>query len=162
MAKRELPVSFDVVREKNLEQLKLLNSVIFPIKYADEIYRQCMACGELTQLAFHNDVLVGAIAVRCEKQANGKAKAYIATLGVLAPYRNFNIGSKLLQRSLAACQQDPNIEEAFVHVQVDNEEAIRFYQRHGFQAGETVKDYYKKLSTPDALILSKKLTPASS
>lgn len=34
MAKRELAVSFDIVREKNLEQLKLLNSVIFPMKYA--------------------------------------------------------------------------------------------------------------------------------
>jgi hypothetical protein len=135
MAPRELPVTFDCVVSKNLEQLKLLNSVIFPIKYAvrplplvrsspqaqtaaslplsrsygisdalqltlqDEIYKQCMACGDLTQLgrpsgarrplvrlaaflaqqstqdplpfacaAFHNDVLVGAIAVRCERQ----------------------------------------------------------------------------------------------
>lgn len=32
-SKRELPVSFDIVREKNLQQLKLLNSVIFPIKF---------------------------------------------------------------------------------------------------------------------------------
>ncbi|PNW86932.1 hypothetical protein CHLRE_02g101850v5 [Chlamydomonas reinhardtii] len=157
MAKRELAVSFDIVREKNLEQLKLLNSVIFPMKYADEVYRQCMACGDLTQLAYHNDVLVGAITVRCERQPNGKAKAYIATLGVLAPYRNFAIGAKLLQRSLAAAQQDPNIEEAFVHVQVDNEDAIRFYQRHGFEKGEVVKDYYKKLSPPDAVVMSKKL-----
>ncbi|KAG2483692.1 hypothetical protein HYH03_017492 [Edaphochlamys debaryana] len=155
--KRELPVSFDIVREKNLEQLKLLNNVIFPIKFPDDMYRQCMACGDLTQLAFHNDILVGAIAVRCEKQPSGKAKAYIATLGVLAPYRGFAIGSKLLERSLGGCLQDPNIEEAYVHVQVDNEEAIRFYQRHGFTAGETVKDYYKKLTPPDALILSKKL-----
>ncbi|EFJ48332.1 hypothetical protein VOLCADRAFT_60499 [Volvox carteri f. nagariensis] len=157
MEKRELAVSFDVVREKNLEQLKLLNNVIFPIKYSDEIYRQCMACGELTQLAFHNDILVGAIATRCEKQPNGKAKAYIATLGVLAPYRNFGIGDKLLTRTLAACAQDPNIEEASVHVQVGNDDAICFYQRHGFQVEETVKDYYKKLSPPDAVLLSKKL-----
>ncbi|GIL57726.1 hypothetical protein Vafri_12880 [Volvox africanus] len=158
MVKHELAVSFDVVREKNLDQLKILNNVIFPIKYADEIYRQCMACGELTQLAFHNDILVGAIATRCEKQANGKAKAYIATLGVLAPYRSLGIGSKLLARTLAACAHDPNIEEVFVHVQVDNDEAIRFYERHGFQRGETVKDYYKKLSQSDAAILTKKLT----
>ncbi|PNH07684.1 N-alpha-acetyltransferase 50 [Tetrabaena socialis] len=157
MAKRELSVSFDIVREKNLEQLKLLNNVIFPIKYADEIYRQCMASGELTQLAYHNDVLVGAVAVRCEKQPNGKAKAYIAMLGVLAPYRSFGIGSKLLHRSLSMCFQDPNIEEAYAHVQVGNDEAVRFYQRQGFEVGETVRDYYKKLSPPDALTLSKKL-----
>ncbi|GLC37513.1 hypothetical protein PLESTB_001755600 [Pleodorina starrii] len=154
----ELSVSFDIVREKNLEQLKILNNVIFPIKYADEIYRQCMACGDLTQLAYHNDVLVGAIATRCEKQPQGKAKAYIATLGVLAPYRNYRIGTKLLQRTLKHASQDPNIEEVYVHVQADNEEAVRFYQRHGFELGETVKDYYKKLPQPDAVLLSKKLT----
>lgn len=32
-SKRELPVTFDIIREKNLHQLKLLNSVIFPIKF---------------------------------------------------------------------------------------------------------------------------------
>ncbi len=31
--KQELPISFDEVREKNLEQLKLLNSVVFPLKF---------------------------------------------------------------------------------------------------------------------------------
>lgn len=34
MPKQELPVTLDIVREKNLEQVKLLMSVIFPIKYA--------------------------------------------------------------------------------------------------------------------------------
>ena len=34
MPKQELPVTLDIVREKNLEQLKLLSSVIFPVKYA--------------------------------------------------------------------------------------------------------------------------------
>jgi hypothetical protein len=32
-AQPALPVSFDEVREKNLEQLKLLNNVVFPIKF---------------------------------------------------------------------------------------------------------------------------------
>lgn len=155
--KRELPVTLDIVREKNLEQLKLLNNVIFPLRYSDEVYRQCMACGDLTQLAYHNDVLVGAIAVRCEKQASGKVKAYIATLGVLAPYRGFGIGGKLLAASLSNCAQDPAIEEAFVHVQANNEEAIRFYERHGFARGATVADYYKKLNPSDAVIMSRRI-----
>lgn len=33
MVNRELAVSLDEVREKNLEQLKLINSVVFPIKF---------------------------------------------------------------------------------------------------------------------------------
>ena len=43
--------------------------------------------------AYHNDILVGAITARSEKQAGGKSsKMYIVTLGVLAPYRDFGIG----------------------------------------------------------------------
>ena len=33
-----------------MQGLKLLNSVIFPIKYPDQIYVDCMACEDLTQL----------------------------------------------------------------------------------------------------------------
>jgi hypothetical protein len=41
--------------------------------------------------------------------------------------------------------------------QVDNEEAIRFYERHGFSRGDTVAGYYKKLAQPDAVIVRRKL-----
>eukprot|EP00798_Chlamydomonas_sp_ICE-L_P031190 gene31190-6335_t len=42
-------------------------------------------------------------------------------------------------------------------MQVGNDDAVKFYKRFGFEVRETVKDYYKKLSPPDAYILSKKL-----
>ena len=41
--------------------------------------------------AYHNDVLVGAIACRLEAHGNA-AKMYIVTLGVLAPYRGMRVG----------------------------------------------------------------------
>ena len=42
--------------------------------------------------AFCNDVLVGAIAVRLERQPGGRVQLYIITLGVLAAYRNYGVG----------------------------------------------------------------------
>ncbi len=42
--------------------------------------------------AYHNDVLVGAIACRLEAHSGNTAKMYIVTLGVLAPYRGMRIG----------------------------------------------------------------------
>lgn len=62
-----LPIIFDTVREKNIEQLRVLNRAIFPINYQERVYQDILACGEVTQLAYHNDVLVGAIGCRLEK-----------------------------------------------------------------------------------------------
>ena len=65
--KVELAIAFDTIRDKNLEQLRVLNRAIFPINYQEKVYQDILACGEVTQLAYHNDVLVGAIACRLEK-----------------------------------------------------------------------------------------------
>lgn len=153
----QLPIVFDDVREKNLEQLKLLNSVIFPIKYQEKMYQDVLACGSLSQYAYHNDVLVGAIACRAEKTARGTAAVYIMTMGVLAPYRSMGVGSRLLERTLSMAAEDANITEALLHVQANNKDAIRFYERFGFVVKQTVKDYYKRLDPPDAVLLVKEL-----
>ena len=43
-------------------------------------------------VAYYNDILIGAIACRLEAKGDGKAKLYIMTLGVLAPYRDLGVG----------------------------------------------------------------------
>ena len=40
------------------------------------------------------------------------------TIGVLAPYRNIGIGTKLLQQVLEACSKQADCEELYLHVQV--------------------------------------------
>lgn len=45
--------------------------------------------------------------------------------------------------------------------QVNNEEAIRFYGRYGFEVAETIAGYYKRLDPPDAVLLRKRLQPAA-
>ena len=41
----------------------------------------------------------------------------------------------------------------YLHVQVSNEDAKRFYERHGFKETGLEKDYYKKITPRDAWIL---------
>jgi hypothetical protein len=41
--------------------------------------------------------------------------------------------------------------------QINNEEAIKFYSRFGFEVAETIKGYYKRLDPPDAVLLRKQL-----
>ncbi|MEW5307189.1 MAG: hypothetical protein WDW38_002578 [Sanguina aurantia] len=160
-SKSELPITLDIVRSKNLEQLKVLNSVIFPIKYQDKTYQECMDSGAVTQFALHTDVVVGGIAAQLQPQAEGGSKLYIMSLGVLAPYRNSGVGSKLLRHSLKVAEKDPSVREAYLHVQASNTEAQAFYKKFGFELKESVPDYYKKLAEPDAVILSKVLKAAA-
>ena len=107
--------------------------------------------------AYYNDILVGAIACRLESKGEGKAKLYIMTLGVLAPYRDLGVGTHLLEHSLRVAREDPNIEEAYLHVQTNNDGAIRFYGKHGFSIKEMIPNYYKRIDPPDCYILHKNL-----
>ncbi len=194
----QLSITFDAVRDKTVEQLKIMNTVIFPIRYPEKIYQDCLACGELSQFAYHNDVAIGSVACRTEKLPSGGARLYILTLGVLAPYRGMGVGTRLLQQVLSLAAEDDNIKEAALHVQVcvcgwwggcmqgfyyagkctglcsshcshhtistplphkqvGNEDVLRFYKRAGFEVKETVAGFYKRLTPPDALLLTKAL-----
>lgn len=49
-AGRELTISLDGVRDKNLMQLKKLNIALFPVRYNDKYYTDALASGEFTKL----------------------------------------------------------------------------------------------------------------
>lgn len=49
-AGREVPISLDGVRDKNLMQLKKLNTVLFPVRYNDKYYADALASGDFTKL----------------------------------------------------------------------------------------------------------------
>ena len=85
------------------------------------------------------------------------------TLATLAPYRNRGIGSALLTSLISYYEShasDPafsTVDEIMLHVQPSNEDAIRFYQQFGFERGELVEGYYKRIEPPDCYVLRKKL-----
>ncbi len=70
-------------------------------------------------------------------------------------------GSRLLDRCLHEAKQDDNIKEAYLHVQTNNEEAIRFYRLFNFVVGEIISNYYKQLDPPDAVVLRHMLVTES-
>ncbi|EPS73274.1 hypothetical protein M569_01484 [Genlisea aurea] len=151
-------ISLDGVRDKNAMQLKKLNTALFPVRYNDKYYADALASGEFSKLAYYCDICVGAIACRLEKKEGGAAAAavcvYIMTLGVLAPYRGLGIGSKLLNHVLHLCSSQ-NIGEVYLHVQTNNDDAIKFYTKFGFQVTDTIPNYYTNITPPDCYILTK-------
>lgn len=87
------------------------------------------------------------------------------TLGVLPSYRGRMVGTKLLQSVLdyidnkaeEKCPNSEDIKEVRLHVQISNEDGINFYEKLGFEKGEMVENYYKRLDPPHCYVLTKKL-----
>mmetsp|Transcript_37176 Transcript_37176/g.72524 ORF Transcript_37176/g.72524 Transcript_37176/m.72524 type:complete len:195 (-) Transcript_37176:7-591(-) len=163
--KEKLPVRLGELTDKVLEQLKVLNKAIFPVKYNDKFYADVMASGLYTKLAYYStDILVGAICCRLEKPAPpagggaaaaGGTRLYIMTIGVLAPYRSCGVGTEMLEQTLDDAEKDASVSEAYLHVQTSNTDAMAFYKRFGFEVTSTIKNYYKRIDPPDCHVLTK-------
>ena len=95
---------------------------------------------------------------------DSRQRLYIMTLGVLAAYRGRSIGTQLIQTILEYYEDNKdsdllkNVEEICLHVQISNEDAIKFYTtRFGFVQGPMVENYYRRIDPPHCYLLYKKL-----
>ncbi|KAF4519754.1 hypothetical protein B566_EDAN010348 [Ephemera danica] len=156
------------VTQHNIKQLKRLNQVVFPVSYNDKFYKDVLEAGELAKLAYYNDIVVGAVCCRIDTSENSR-RLYIMTLGCLYPYRRLGIGSKMVEHVLKYIETEGNFDSIFLfisvrdkHVQVNNEGAIDFYKKFGFEIVETKEHYYKRIEPADAHVLQKTLRRPSS
>ena len=159
------PVVFKNLTRETAQDLQRLNQVIFPVRYSDKFYEDCAKSGSTTQLAYERTgsgsvgACVGGIGCRLEMDpTRGGARLYIATLGVYAPHRDGKIGSRMLQHALNEASRDSFIKDAYLHVQVNNYAAVEFYERFGFAKGDVLKNYYKRIEPPDAVVLERDLS----
>jgi len=191
---KKLRVRFAPITKDNIGQFRRLNLSIFPVRYNDKFYRDLIQGdtinndNELIRLAYHSDMLVGAMACRLEdiktneepppqvekvstkkgkksKQSaedpkEGPKKCYIMTLGVLAPYRKYGVGNQLLNHIIEHVKAAKNVNEIYLHVQINNDKAIEFYKKAGFTIVETLKNYYKKIEPADCYILGRTFDPS--
>jgi len=162
-SKKSASVQIDLgeITQHNIKVLKKVNQVVFPVVYHDNFYKDVLEAGELAKLAFYNDIVVGAVCCRNDTSSttNGEAskKLYIMTLGCLAPYRRLGIGTVMVQHVMDIVEKDGNYDSIFLHVQVNNDDAINFYKNFGFDIVETKEQYYKRIEPADAYVLEKKL-----
>ncbi|KAL7292246.1 probable N-acetyltransferase san [Trichogramma pretiosum] len=144
------------VTPHNIKQLKLLNQVVFPVSYNEKFYKDVLEAGELAKIAYYNDVVVGAVCCRVDTSENSR-RLYIMTLGCLYAYRRLGVGSVMVKHVLDYVEKKGNFDSIFLHVQVNNEGAIDFYKKFGFEIVETKKYYYKRIEPADAHVLQKTL-----
>ncbi|EJT97257.1 acyl-CoA N-acyltransferase [Dacryopinax primogenitus] len=150
--------------KSNIGTVKRINQVVFPISYSAKFYDESLAADmeEFNRLVYCADIPVACICCRLEKMpGSDSAKLYIATMAVLAAYRSLTIGHQMLSLVLhaAAKHKSPKISSVYVHVQVSNEEARKFYEREGFTVISEVKDYYRKITPKEAWLMEREITP---
>lgn len=54
-------------------------------------------------------------------------------------------------------EKKKNISKIYLHVQTNNEDAIAFYKKFGFEIVDTIHNYYANISPPDCYVLSKEV-----
>lgn len=154
----ELRTSFGAINTNNVNMLRKLNSVVFPVVYNDKFYTDILATPEdFTMYAYFQGFVVGAICCRIEIGEGGKKKLYIMTLGVLSAYRKRGVAKQLLEKVLAAVTEHPELGEIYLHVQISNESALAFYEKFDFVRGEKLDNYYKRIEPPHCFILRRAL-----
>ena len=149
------------VTDKNIQQLRLLNAAILPVRYQEKFYESILKQPPaFVRSASYNDVVIAAVACRKEprsEEEGGGSKLYIMTLGVLAPYREHGVGTQLIQYVLKLLKSPTcnDVKEVFAHVHTENETAVDFYKKYGFQVTATIPNYYKGIEPPDCYYMQK-------
>ena len=153
----ELPhrITFGPVDKMTIGLLKIIHKTLLPVKYGDAIYKNIKdgiyAHGTL---AFYNDdTAVGELCYRIDKE-KGYPRLYIMTIGVLKPYQRQGIATQLFNEMV---KNNKDIKEVYLHVHVENPDAVEFYKKLGFEIIETIPDYYKSLENKGAIVMSCKI-----
>ncbi|KAL8900635.1 MAG: hypothetical protein Q9207_005606 [Kuettlingeria erythrocarpa] len=85
-----------------------------------------------------------------------KGYCYIQTLAILSPYRSKGIATALLDAVITTlCVEEvyKRVVSIYAHVWEANEEALEWYVRRGFQVGDVVQGYYRRLKPAGARIV---------
>lgn len=143
-----------------------MNLACFPVQYQETYYKNVVEGKneDLSKFAYWNGYVVGAACSRVETvEESGRQRLYIMTLCVLAAYRGRGIGTQLIQSILDYYEQQKEsvlskVDEIALHVQISNEDALNFYKtKFGFEQGEMVENYYRRIDPPHCYLLYKKL-----
>ena len=63
----------------------------------------------------------------------------------------------MLDHVMDIVDEDGKFNSVVLHVQINNEGALRFFKKFGFEVVETRKGYYKSIEPADAYVLEKKI-----
>ena len=129
----------------DLRAIFALDEVCFepPFRFSERAMRQfAEARNALTVIAEDesNRVIAGFCIAHLERARKGLV-TYVVTLDVAPAYRRHGLAHEMMQ-SVERQAADADCEAVELHVWVDNEAAISFYEREGYERTHMVKSFY--------------------
>ncbi len=145
----------------DVEEVMDINQSCLPENYSPhffmEIYENCPDAFLVAEVGKRT---VGYIMCRVEYSFSDLVrfrlahKAHIISVAIRLEARREGIGSALVNSAIKALQRK-NVEECFLEVRVNNEEAISMYRRLGFDIIRRISFYYQ--DGTDAYLMSKRI-----
>ncbi len=122
----------------DIKQLFNLNKECLPIYYSilDHL-SMILSPNYIILVMSHNDILVGYII--CEVAG---IFGHVLSFGVKKEYRKHGVGTNLMNRLNLILKNQYMCKLVTLHVSVENEAAIGFYQKMGFNEDEYCENYY--------------------
>lgn len=121
------------------------------LDYEKEISKEDSIC----KVAVKKNEIIGFVVVHLLAGENSFESAEIYNIAVKTKFRRKGVGQKLFDETIRDLKNQ-SISEVWLEVRKSNENALKFYQKNGFEKQSERKDYYQNPSE-DALILLLKL-----
>ncbi|PQE24467.1 hypothetical protein CJF30_00009967 [Rutstroemia sp. NJR-2017a BBW] len=174
--------SIEAPQPQHIQPLHRINSLLLPIPYPDAFYNAILSPppgSTPVPLSFSRVVLhhspfspsepkvIGSLICRLDPSPPSSPpnhySIYLQSLTLLSPHRHLGLATKLLDAviGLATSTQVPlgvKIEGLYAHVWVENTDALEWYLKRGFEKGELVEGYYRRLRPQGAWLLRRRIT----
>jgi len=148
-------VEYRLYSPNDFAALYAIEEVCFqpPYRFGRGYMRQLVSAADAaTWIAEEDDRMAGFAIVEW-----AEGTAYIQTLEVLPERRGAGVGAELL-RLVETSAQDAGAELIWLHVDAENDGAIRLYEKHGYRYENRQEDYYGRGRA--ALVYGKRLQDA--
>ncbi|CCH59213.1 hypothetical protein TBLA_0B03740 [Henningerozyma blattae CBS 6284] len=159
-------ITLDTVYNSNIGSMEKIINCTLPVRYPHKFFQEVTSGSKdgnvyFSKLAYFNDVAVGTVKAKLIHNQKGGVLpqgVYIEVIAVLENYRQKGIGRELLAYIERECKSHFQ-HEILVHISVDNNNALQWYEKNGFQNdGIILKNYYQYSNaqiSSDAYILKK-------
>jgi len=175
--------SISPIREKHIQPLKRINSLLLPINYPDSFYHKIIDPQNSPNFSrvilWHEPLtlksvfassseprVVGGIVCRLERDESTRTSAiYIQSLALLSPYRSHGLATTALDSIIQGVVNTPQtgypVTSLYAHVWIENTEGLEWYTARGFTREEpVVQNYYRRLQPGNAWIMRRSLVPS--